>query len=77
MNPQHEGLFEIAGAARHAPGRRSLAWEGSFQEYLAMVEARPGLARNAWQRITTAGDAGSVPSSEQDGLRQWKPSPIP
>ncbi len=30
---------------------RDLAWEGSFEEYLAMVRDRPQVTRNAFQRV--------------------------
>ncbi len=30
---------------------RKLSWEGSFQEYLELVEQQPLVARNAWQRL--------------------------
>ena len=30
---------------------RDLAWEGSFEEYLALVRERPQVTRNAFQRV--------------------------
>src|SRR5260221_5822232 len=30
---------------------RDLAWEGSFEEYLAIVRERPQVTRNAYQRV--------------------------
>ena len=30
---------------------RDLAWEGSFEEYLAIVRERPHVTRNAFQRV--------------------------
>ncbi|HYQ14159.1 MAG TPA: hypothetical protein VEQ58_00320, partial [Polyangiaceae bacterium] len=30
---------------------RDLAWEGSFEDYLAIVRDRPQVTRNAFQRL--------------------------
>ena len=32
-------------------GYRDLAWEGSFEDYLDLVRERPGVTRNAFQRV--------------------------
>jgi serine protein kinase len=63
-----------------APERfAALNWQGSFQEYLAVVERNPAVARNAWQRLLdmieehgyTRGDRPGRPE-HRPGLRRWK-----
>ena len=58
----------VESAAREERAQRR-RWEGSLFEYLDLVEARPELARNAWQRLAdmieshgcTPGGAGEAP----------------
>jgi hypothetical protein len=57
---------------RRRSRHRALCWEGGLDEYLAMVERQPLLARNAWQRLIDMLELhGSTPPSE-DGRRRWK-----
>ena len=48
-----------------------LGWEGNFSEYLELVQGRPDLARNAWQRMLDMIESHG--SEERKGKgRRWK-----
>ncbi len=51
MTDEHPTLYELARAGHDREAYRALQWEGSFQDYMALVEEQPWLARNAWQRL--------------------------
>ncbi len=51
MTDPQRSLLEVLDAATSAEHYRELAWEGSFDEYLGLVESDPRIARNAWQRL--------------------------
>ena len=72
MNPTHTSLFELAHAAQELARQTTTTWEGSLDEYLALVDQRPALARNAWQRLLDMIEShGCVPSKERGGARHW------
>jgi len=72
MNPTQSSLFDLARANQDTENQQRLRWEGSLPEYLALVEAQPALARNAWQRLHDMIEShGSRASSERDGTRHW------
>ncbi|MFT7540282.1 MAG: serine protein kinase, partial [Gammaproteobacteria bacterium] len=57
-----KSLCDIVRGSLNQDSYRELSWEGSFDEYLKLVEADPGLARNAWQRLVDMVDHhGSEP----------------
>jgi serine protein kinase len=48
----HRGiLFDIIAKDYNQSEHKKLHWEGSFKEYLQLVENNPKIARSAWQRI--------------------------
>ena len=50
--PETSGnLFDLVRTDAEAQRYRELSWEGSFQEYLELLEEQPLAARNAWQRL--------------------------
>jgi serine protein kinase len=49
--PTRPSLLDVIESAHDRARYAALHWEGSFEEYLAIVEANPGVARNAWQRL--------------------------
>ena len=73
MSHQDRSLFDLARASLDLEAQRALAWEGTLAEYLALVEERPQLARNAFQRLSDMLEShGSRPSSERGARRRWK-----
>jgi len=44
-------LFELLKEQQALGAERGPRWEGTFADYVALVETRPALARNAWQRM--------------------------
>lgn len=46
-----ESLFEIAREGVPSDQYQALSWEGSFREYLEVLEEDPLACRNAWQRL--------------------------
>ncbi|MBI1382260.1 MAG: serine protein kinase [Planctomycetaceae bacterium] len=51
MNSPENSLLELAQASFDRARHEALAWTGTFQDYLAVLERRPEVARNAWQRL--------------------------
>src|SRR6476646_1964167 len=45
------GMVATIAAMQDFDRYRDLAWEGSFEEYLALVRERPQVTRNAFQRV--------------------------
>ena len=48
---QSSGMIDRIGAMQDFKLYRELHWEGSFEEYLALVRERPQVTRNAYQRL--------------------------
>ena len=44
-------MIDRIGAMQDFKLYRELHWEGSFEEYLALVRERPQVTRNAYQRL--------------------------
>jgi serine protein kinase len=44
-------LLELIAAKQDVSHYQELLWEGSFSEYLSMVQGEPSIARNAYQRL--------------------------
>jgi len=73
MHESQPSLLDLALRAQDTEQRRKLSFEGSFAEYLALLEARPALARNAFQRMVDMLEHfGSEPSRERGARRRWK-----
>ena len=51
MKQTRQPLFDLVQGNFDREQFAALNWEGSFQEYLDVVERDPGVARNAWQRL--------------------------
>ena len=51
MGEMRTSLVDRIGALQDVKTYRELHWEGSFDEYLALVRERPEITRNAYQRI--------------------------
>jgi serine protein kinase len=68
-NPEHS-LKDLVHAGREQTRFMALHWEGSFYDYLDLVEANPLTCRNAWQRMLDMIEHhGSVETPE--GGRSW------
>ena len=50
-HPTSDSLFELVQGRLDRESHEKLSWEGSFQDYLQIVEHNPAVARNAWQRL--------------------------
>ena len=48
---EKSGMIDRIGAMQDFQLYRELSWEGSFEEYLAVVRERPQVTRNAYQRL--------------------------
>lgn len=48
---EKSGMIDRIGAMQDFKLYRELSWEGSFEEYLAVVRERPQVTRNAYQRL--------------------------
>ena len=73
MHEPRPSLMDLALRAQDAEQRRKLNYDGSFADYLTLLEQRPALARNAFQRmIDMLEHFGSEPSRERGARRRWK-----
>src|SRR5207244_373210 len=50
MGEIRQGMVDTIAAMQDFALYRDLAWEGSFEEYLAIVRQHPQVTRNAFQR---------------------------
>ncbi len=65
-------LIDLVGKQVEADRFRTLNWEGSFNDYLALVEQQPLIARNAWQRLyDMIRSHGSEDPVMPGGPRRW------
>jgi serine protein kinase len=51
MNENRSTLRTLVAEQLDPETYAALTWEGSFDEYLAIAERNPAVARNAWQRL--------------------------
>jgi serine protein kinase len=51
MTNSSQPLFDLVQAHHDREQYAALHWEGSFQDYLDVVEEHPAVLRNAWQRL--------------------------
>jgi len=50
-----------------------LSWTGSFEQYLEILEADPGPARNAWQRLVDMIEShGTYPSERKEDVLRYR-----
>lgn len=71
MSDSNSPLYDILSTQTSNENHAEVTWSGSLQEYLALLEADPRPARNAWQRLL---DMIESHGSEQleDGRRRWR-----
>lgn len=50
-NTPNQSLLDLVAAHQNADRFKTLLWEGSFADYLQIVQQRPDVARNAYQRL--------------------------
>ena len=66
-------LFDLVQEGLDPERHQQLTWEGSFRDYLALVESNPRLARNAWQRLLDMIEShGSHDPASRGEPRRWK-----
>ena len=68
-----ETLFNLVHTEREQTRFKTLNWEGTFQDYLAILEERPLVARNAWQRMyDMILSHGFEEPTKRGGVKTWK-----
>jgi serine protein kinase len=73
MSERNPALFELVQDALEPERFRELTWEGSFKDYLAIVEKDPQVARNAWQRLLDMIESHGFHRPDRRGrVRRWK-----
>lgn len=66
-------LLELVQSEQDRKAFANLHWEGSFGDYLEVLESSPGAARNAWQRLLDMVEFhGSVAPTGPGEPRRWK-----
>ncbi|MEM7308611.1 MAG: serine protein kinase [Planctomycetota bacterium] len=70
--PRAESLLDLVQSQLGNEQHAKLSWEGSFADYLNLVEEKPLVARNAWQRlIDMIEHHGYEPPERRGGPRRW------
>ena len=73
MTEPKQGLFDLVRESLAPEVFRELTWEGSFGDYLELVEKEPRIARNAWQRLLDMIESHGFHKDERRGhVRRWK-----
>ena len=73
ISEEADGLFEAAKHGHSTAQYAALGWEGSFQEYLALVEQRPETVRNAWMRLLDMIESHGFEAPQvRGGPKRWK-----
>ncbi len=73
MNHPAPTLIDLVTTRLDPEQYAALHWEGSFADYLEVVERTPAVARNAWQRLVDMIESyGSEPSRTPGGPLRWK-----
>ncbi|MFN0242892.1 MAG: PrkA family serine protein kinase [Planctomycetota bacterium] len=66
-------IFSLVQDSLRPDRYAALHWEGSFADYLTVVEEHPMVARNAWQRlIDMITSHGYVRPQKQGAARRWR-----
>ncbi len=72
MHQNDPSLYDLVQPEVESERFHTLTWEGSFPDYLTLVEENPGVARNAWQRLyDMICSHGWVDPEEPGGVRRW------
>jgi serine protein kinase len=70
---REDSLYDLAREGIPSDQYQALRWEGSFQDYLHLLEEDPLICRNAWQRLIDMVEAhGTEPSPLPGVSRRWK-----
>ena len=73
MHDSSSSLFDVVQEGLNREQNTTSEWEGSFQDYLELVEANPLAARNSFQRLLDMVEShGSVPPDQRGGVTRWK-----
>jgi serine protein kinase len=72
MNEPHRSLIDLVERQLSSAHHAALSWTGSFQDYLALVEEQPAVARNAWQRLLDMIESHGSARSDKSGVRRWR-----
>ncbi|MFT5050129.1 MAG: serine protein kinase [Chlamydiales bacterium] len=65
-------IFDLVQCETRTDQFRELHWEGTFSEYLDLVEANPKVARNAWQRLLDMIEShGMLEGDGADVPKRW------
>jgi serine protein kinase len=73
MHEQSSPIFRIVQESFRPDRFASLNWEGSFEDYLQIVDERPAVARNAWQRLIDMVEShGFVKAKKAGAARRWR-----
>src|SRR5438105_4178994 len=73
MSEHPAPIYDLVRHELSGERQRALSWEGSFQDYLALVEARPAVARNAFQRLIDMIEShGSEKPRRRGAPTRWK-----
>ncbi|MCA8981833.1 MAG: serine protein kinase [Planctomycetes bacterium] len=65
-------LFDLVQTDREQSRFQALNWEGTFQDYLAILEENPLVARNAWQRLyDMILSHGHAEPAKRGGVKRW------
>ena len=71
MNHTPTSLFDLVRTDLEQERFSALHWEGSFADYLEILEDTPAVARNAWQRMIDMVESHGVEENEH-GQKRWK-----
>ncbi|MAE29242.1 MAG: serine protein kinase [Planctomycetota bacterium] len=71
MNDKNASLFGLVRTDLEQERFSALHWEGSFADYLEILEETPRVARNAWQRLIDMVDSHGSEIGD-DGQRRWR-----
>ncbi|MEZ6017058.1 MAG: serine protein kinase [Planctomycetota bacterium] len=72
QDPSDTPLFDLVRDHRAKHEDPSLSWEGSYADYLALVDERPTLARNAWQRMVDMIASHGCEPRRPGAPRRWR-----
>jgi len=73
MTETNRPLYDLVQESLAPEVFRQLSWEGSFQDYLELVEREPEVIRNAWQRLLDMIESHGFEQDERRGhVRRWK-----
>ncbi len=73
MHEQPSPIFRLVQESFRPDRFASLNWEGSFADYLQIVDENPAVARNAWQRLIDMVESHGFVKPKKVGLaRRWR-----